>query len=61
MAIVTVAELLQHAEVFERMLVEFYERIAEHTQREGVRLLTNYTSRYRQRIAGSAIVYPLLC
>ena len=49
MAIVTIAQVLACAEDFERMLAEFYARLSQQTTREGVRLLTDYMSRHRQR------------
>lgn len=51
MAVVTVAEIMLHADAFERLLAEFYEKVSEKTQRDGVRLLTDYMSRHRRRIA----------
>lgn len=49
MAIVTIAQVLACAEDFERKLAEFYADLAKQTTREGVRLLTDYMSRHRQR------------
>jgi len=49
MAITTIAQVLEHAEKFERMLAEFYANISNETEREGVRLLTDYMSRHRIR------------
>ncbi|MDD5458018.1 MAG: hypothetical protein PHF37_01295 [Phycisphaerae bacterium] len=49
MAIITVAQVLACAEEFERMLSEFYTKISHETTREGVRLLSDYMSRHRQR------------
>jgi len=49
MAIVTIAQVLACAEDFERRLAEFYAELAKQTTREGVRLLTDYMSRHRQR------------
>ena len=51
MAIVTVADVLRHAERFEQMLVEYYHKVAHETTREGVRLLTDHMSRHRNRLA----------
>ncbi len=51
MAVVTIADVLHHAERFEQMLADFYANLAEHTSREGVRMLTDYMSRHRNRIA----------
>ena len=50
MATVTVADVLEHAERFEQMLVGYYARLSEQSTREGVRLLTDYMSRHRRRI-----------
>jgi len=50
MAIVTIDDVLKHAEKFEEMLAGFYGRLAERTTREGVRLLTDYMSRIRVRL-----------
>src|SRR3989339_384715 len=49
MAIVTIAQVLACAEEFERMLSEFYTKISRQTTREGVRLLSDYMGRHRQR------------
>ncbi len=49
MAIVTISQVLACAEDFERILAEFYTRLSQETTREGVRLLTDYMSRHRQR------------
>ncbi len=53
MAIVTVADVLKHAEAFEQMLAEYYSDLSEHAVREGVRLLTDYMSRHQARIAAA--------
>jgi len=49
MAIVTISQVLACAEDFERMLAEFYAKVAKQSTREGVRLLADYMSRHRQR------------
>ena len=49
MAIITIAQVLACAEDFEHGLSEFYAKISHETSREGVRLLTDYMSRHRQR------------
>ncbi len=51
MAIVTVGNVIKHAEDFERMLGDYYADLAERSQREGVRLLTDYMGRHCTRIA----------
>ena len=51
MAIVTIADVLRHAERFEQMLAGYYNKVAHETTRDGVRLLTEYMSRHRNRIA----------
>ena len=53
MPVVTVADVLRHAEQFERMLADYYRHLAEETPREGVRLLTDYMSRHRARLTGA--------
>ena len=53
MGVVTVAEVLKHAEEFERLLMEYYRALASRTTRDGVRLLTDYMSRHRRRIQGA--------
>ena len=50
MAVITIRDVLDHAEQFEQALVEFYAKLAEGSPREGVRLLTDYMSRHRKRI-----------
>ena len=54
----TVADVLEHAEAFEEMLASYYENLAEHTLREGVRLLTDYMGRHRIRIAAALEELP---
>ena len=49
MAIVIIAQVLACADDFKRRLAEFYSRVSQQTTREGVRLLTDYMSRHRQR------------
>ena len=51
MAVITIEDVLKHAERFEQMLAGFYADLSEHSCREGVRLLTDYMSRHRKRIA----------
>ena len=51
MAVITVADVLATAEDFERKLVDYYKEIAEHTSREGVRLLADYMGRHRRRLS----------
>ena len=50
MAVTTIADVLKQAERFEKMLADYYADLAEHTSREGVRLLTDYMSRHRVRM-----------
>ena len=40
MGVVTIAEVLERMEEFERMLTEFYAKLSQQSTREGVRLLT---------------------
>ena len=49
MGVITIVEVLEHVERFERMLAEFYAKVSEQSTREGVRLLTDYMSRHRWR------------
>ena len=49
MGIVTIVKLLERVGEFEVMLAEFYAKLSHQTTREGVRLLTDYMSRHRQR------------
>lgn len=51
MAVITIAQVLEHAEQFEQELVDFYAKLATESSREGVRLLTDYMSRHRKRIS----------
>jgi len=50
MAVITVADVLKHAEDFERMLTEYYAGLAEHSVRDGVRMLADYMARHRLRM-----------
>lgn len=58
MAIVTIEDIIQHAERFEEMLVSYYENLAKHTERQGVRMLTDYMSRHRRRIESALEALP---
>ncbi len=49
MGIITIAEVLERVNEFERILAEFYANLSQTSTREGVRLLTDYMSRHRQR------------
>lgn len=49
MAVITIAQVLEHVEEFERMLAEFYANVSHRTTGEGVRLLMDYMSRHRRR------------
>ncbi len=51
MAVITIADVLHRAEEFETMLADYYRDLAEHSSREGVKMLTDYMSRHRARIA----------
>jgi len=51
MAVVTVADVLRHAQQFEEMLREYYAGVSRRATREGVRLLADYMSRHVDRIA----------
>ncbi|MFW6189129.1 MAG: hypothetical protein ACOC7T_01740 [Planctomycetota bacterium] len=50
MAIITVNDVLDHADRFEKKLAQYYEQVSRRTVREGVRMLTDYMSRHRRRI-----------
>ena len=58
MAVITIEDVLKHAERFEQMLADYYADLSKHSCREGVRLLTNYMSRHRKRIA-DALEVPM--
>jgi len=49
--IVTVEEVIRHAEQFEERLADHYTDLAEHAQREGVRLVATYMSQHHQMIS----------
>jgi len=51
MGVITVANVLQTAEDFESKLEDYYRQIAEHSTREGVKLLASYMGRHRRRLA----------
>ena len=53
MVIVTVGELLDRAEGFEKRLESYYVAIREQSQNNGVRLLTYYLSKHRRRLRGA--------
>lgn len=50
MAVVTVQDILDRAQQFEQLLADYYANVSKHADREGVRLLTDYMSRHRERI-----------
>ena len=51
MAIITIKDVLDHAERFEQMLADYYTSFAHRASRDGVRLLVDYMGRHRKRIA----------
>lgn len=51
MAVITIADVLHRAEEFKSMLADYYHDVAERSSREGVKMLTDYMSRHRVRIA----------
>ena len=59
MGIITVAEVLERVNDFERMLAEFYAKLSNQTTREGVRLLSDYMSRHRQRTHKALLELPI--
>ena len=59
MAIITIAEVLDHVDKFERMLAEFYAKLSHQTTREGVKILTDYMSRHRQRTHLALVKLPI--
>lgn len=50
MPVITVREIICKVEEFETMLSVHYKKIADNTQKEGVRLLSEYMARHRIRI-----------
>ncbi len=58
MGVITVGEVLRRASEFECRLMNFYLDLAEHATREGVRLLTDYMARHRQRLAEALERFP---
>ena len=50
MAIVTVGDLLDRAEEFEKRLENYYVAIRDESENNGVRLLTYYLSKHRRRL-----------
>lgn len=50
MAVVTIKDVLEHAERFEQMLADYYASVAEHSARQGVQMLADYMSRHRKRM-----------
>ena len=50
MSVVTVADVIKHAERFEEMLEDFYRNVAARSAREGVRMLADYMGRHRRRL-----------
>ena len=59
MAIITIAEVLERVKYFERRLAEFYAKLSLETTREGVRLLSDYMSRHRQRTHIALLELPI--
>lgn len=58
MPVVTVADVVRHAEDFEAKLAEYYKGVAEQTTRDGVRILADYMSRHRRRISAALDKMP---
>ena len=59
MGIITIAEVIEQVNIFERMLAEFYAKLAHQSTREGVRLLSDYMSRHRQRTLTALLELPI--
>ena len=59
MGIITIAEVLERVNDFERMLAEFYAKLSNQSTREGVRLLSDYMSRHRQRTHKALLELPI--
>ncbi len=59
MGVITIAEVLERVNDFERRLAEFYANLSQQTTREGVRLLTDYMSRHRQRTQIALLELPI--
>ena len=58
MAVTNVACVLRRAGDFEHQLMTYYLDLAEHTTREGVRLLTDYMARHRRRLSEALGRFP---
>ena len=50
MAIVSIGDLFERAEVFEHRIERYYARIRDETESDGVRLLTYYLARHRRHL-----------
>jgi hypothetical protein len=59
MGMITIAEVLERVNDFERMLAEFYAKLSQETTKEGVRLLSDYMSRHRQRTHIALLELPI--
>ena len=59
MGMITIAEVLERVNDFERKLAEFYAKLSHETTREGVRLLSDYMSRHRQRTHIALLELPI--
>lgn len=49
MAVITIAQVIEHAEKFENMIADLYSKVSAETAKEGVKLLADYMSRHRLR------------
>ena len=58
MAVISIADVLHHAQEFESMLADYYHDVAEHSSKEGVKMLSDYMSRHRIRIAEQLAKLP---
>jgi hypothetical protein len=58
MAVVTVGDVLRHAKDFEQAIADFYSRLSQQTSLDGVRLLADYMSRHRARVAWALDCLP---
>ncbi|MHA2066881.1 MAG: hypothetical protein ACXABY_21130 [Candidatus Thorarchaeota archaeon] len=58
MGIVTIAEVLERVDEFERKLSESYSNMSQTSSREGVRLLTDYMGRHRRRTLEALAILP---
>ena len=59
MPVITIGDVLDHAEQFEEALADYYRDVSDKTTREGVKILADYMSRHRRHLTEGLAELPV--